>query len=333
MNNDYNQHYVNTGERPQNVISDHLPEERFKEYPQLKELVKLKDDLLKKRNHPPVLLKQDPRELNWNELGQFDVILIDPPWMEYKIRLQEAQTQLQMANQRFIPNMSNTDDERFEGWSKEDIGTLQIEKISKTPSFIFIWAGSNHLDDARFLIKKWGYKRCEDVVWLKTNSKCAGHRPANDKTYMQRVKEHCLVGVKGDVKRASDSHIIHANVDTDVIVSEEPPVDRLEKPSEIYDIIERFCLGRRRLQLFTNDKDKPPRPGWFVVSKNAIGSNYDPLEYKRWLSGDLTDLNTYIGGDVIGTTPEIEERRPKSPKKSTPGQMSMGSGMMRGMNF
>jgi len=27
----------------------------------------------------------------------------------------------------------------------------------------------------------------------------------------------------GDVRRASDTHFIHANIDTDVIVEEEPP--------------------------------------------------------------------------------------------------------------
>jgi mRNA m6A methyltransferase non-catalytic subunit len=323
MNNDYNQNYVNTGERPQNVISDHLPEERFQEYPQLKELVKLKDDLLKKRNHPPVLLKQDPRELKWDEMGQFDVILMDPPWMEYKIRIQEARNQLQGANH----SLSSIDDERLEGWSKEDIATLQIDKVSKTPSFIFLWAGSNHLDDARYLLKRWGFKRCEDVVWLKTNKEYPAHKPANDKSYLQRVKEHCLVGVKGDVKRASDSHIIHANIDTDVIVSEEPPIDILDKPTEIYDIIERFCLGRRRLQLFINDKHKPPRPGWCVVSKDVIASSYNPTQYNEWLSGDISELGSYIGGEVIGTTPEIEDRRPKSPKKSTSNSMGMQSAM------
>ena len=41
---------------------------------------------------------------------------------------------------------------------------------------------------------------------------------------LARVKEHCLVGLRGDVKRASDSHFIHANIDTDVIVAEEPPL-------------------------------------------------------------------------------------------------------------
>ena len=63
---------------------------------------------------------------------------------------------------------------------------------------------------------------------------------------LQRVKEHCLVGLRGDLKRASDSYFIHANIDTDVIVDEEPPLGSTKKPVEIYEIIERFCLGRKR---------------------------------------------------------------------------------------
>lgn len=38
----------------------------------------------------------------------------------------------------------------------------------------------------------------------------------------QQTKEHCLMGIKGTVRRSSDSHIIHANIDTDVIIDEEP---------------------------------------------------------------------------------------------------------------
>ena len=33
------------------------------------------------------------------------------------------------------------------------------------------------------------------------------------------VQEHCLMGLRGNVKRNADGHFIHANVDTDVIVS------------------------------------------------------------------------------------------------------------------
>ena len=31
------------------------------------------------------------------------------------------------------------------------------------------------------------------------------------------------MGIKGTVRRSSDGHIIHANIDTDVIIAEEPP--------------------------------------------------------------------------------------------------------------
>lgn len=37
------------------------------------------------------------------------------------------------------------------------------------------------------------------------------------------MKEHCLMGIKGTVRRSTDGHIIHANIDTDVIIAEEPP--------------------------------------------------------------------------------------------------------------
>jgi len=38
-----------------------------------------------------------------------------------------------------------------------------------TPTFLFLWCGSEHLLDARTLFNKWGYKRCEDIVWVKSN--------------------------------------------------------------------------------------------------------------------------------------------------------------------
>lgn len=52
------------------------------------------------------------------------------------------------------------------------------------------------------------------------------------------------MGIRGTVRRATDGHLIHANVDTDVIVGEEPPLGSTAKPEELYTIIERFCNGR-----------------------------------------------------------------------------------------
>ena len=69
----------------------------------------------------------------------------------------------------------------------------------------------------------------------------------HDNSVLVRVKEHCLMGYKGDSKKAFDNNFIHPNIDIDVIVTEEPETSSLSKPSEIYDIIERFCLGRKRI--------------------------------------------------------------------------------------
>lgn len=66
--------------------------------------------------------------------------------------------------------------------------------------------------------------------------------------YLHHVyfQEHCLMGIKGTVRRSTDGDFIHANVDIDLIISEEPEYGSLEKPVEIFHIIEHFCLGRRR---------------------------------------------------------------------------------------
>jgi N6-adenosine-specific RNA methylase IME4 len=163
---------------------------------------------------------------------------------------------------------------------------LNIEQIADNPSFIFLWVGSEHLDDGRELFKKWGYKRCEDVVWIKTNKKNKDIKQSSssDKSILQRVKEHCLVGLKGDIKKASDTSFIHANIDIDVIVDEEPEPGSLKKPEEIYDIIERFCLGRKRLELFGENHNI--RGGWLTIGKLINETKFIEEEYNSWFVGD-----------------------------------------------
>lgn len=51
------------------------------------------------------------------------------------------------------------------------------------------------------------------------------------------------MGIKGTVRRTTDGHLIHANIDTDIIISEEPPTGSTRKPDELYHVIERFAQG------------------------------------------------------------------------------------------
>lgn len=88
------------------------------------------------------------------------------------------------------------------------------------------------------------FYRCEDICWIRTNIKNPGHSKNLDpKAVFQRTKEHCLMGIKGTVRRSTDGDFIHANVDIDLIISEENEYGSLEKPVEIFHIIEHFCLG------------------------------------------------------------------------------------------
>ena len=50
------------------------------------------------------------------------------------------------------------------------------------------------------------------------------------------LQEHCLMGIKGTVKRSTDGDFIHANVDIDLIIEEEPEYGTKDKPVRISDM-------------------------------------------------------------------------------------------------
>eukprot|EP01127_Copromyxa_protea_P021825 TRINITY_DN7610_c0_g1_i1.p1 TRINITY_DN7610_c0_g1~~TRINITY_DN7610_c0_g1_i1.p1 ORF type:complete len:530 (-),score=94.84 TRINITY_DN7610_c0_g1_i1:60-1649(-) len=293
--NDYSQHFVDTGERPQNFVRDSAMQDRFEEYPSLRTLLEKKDELIQLRNTPPFYLQQDLKTFDLSQLGaQFDVIIVDPPWKEYYLRSGKTDTG---AETPF--------------WSLEDIENLNIPAVASTPSFLFLWSGSGGdiLDWGRRLLCKWGYRRSEDIVWVKTNkdNTQANLNAAREESTFVRTKEHCLMGIKGSVRRNVDAHFIHTNVDTDVIISEEPELGSTKKPDELYHIIENFCLGRRRLELFGEDHNI--RPGWVTIGNKISSSNFDSALYNSYF--EPSEQN----GHLLGTTKEIEGLRPRSPTR------------------
>ncbi|XP_043825419.1 N6-adenosine-methyltransferase non-catalytic subunit isoform X2 [Dromiciops gliroides] len=299
--NDYCQHFVDTGHRPQNFIRDVGLADRFEEYPKLRELIRLKDELISKSNTPPMYLQADLDAFDIRELkSKFDVILLEPPLEEYY-----RETGI-TANEKC--------------WTWDDIMKLEIEELSGLRSFVFLWCGSGEgLDLGRVCLRKWGYRRCEDICWIKTNKNNPGKTKTLDpKAVFQRTKEHCLMGIKGTVRRSTDGDFIHANVDIDLIITEEPEIGNIEKPVEIFHIIEHFCLGRRRLHLF--GRDSTIRPGWLTVGPNLTNSNFNAETYASYFSIPNSPLT--------GCTEEIERLRPKSPPPKS--KSDRGGGAPRG---
>lgn len=89
--------------------------------------------------HPPMFLPIS--KLSSMFPAKFDAILVDPP---------------------FSPTFT---------W--ETLLSLPISTLGADPSFIWLWVGSgagNGLEKGREVLAKWGYRRCEDIVWVKTNS-------------------------------------------------------------------------------------------------------------------------------------------------------------------
>ncbi|XP_035206819.1 N6-adenosine-methyltransferase non-catalytic subunit-like [Stegodyphus dumicola] len=290
--NDYCQHFVDTGQRPQNFIRDVGLADRFEEYPKLKELIRLKDELIAKTATPPMYLKCDLETFDFRELNcKFDVILVEAP-------LEEYQRTYGMTNMKF--------------WTWEEIMKLEIEEVAAPRSFIFLWCGSSDgLDLGRQCLRKWGFRRCEDICWIKTNIKNPGHsKNLEPRAIFQRTKEHCLMGIKGTVRRSTDGDFIHANIDIDLIISEEPEYGSIAKPEEIFHIIEHFCLGRRRLHIF--GRDVTVRPGWLTIGPALTNSNFNGETYNSYFNKGPNDYLT-------GCTDRIEALRPKSPPPKSKG--------------
>ena len=241
--NDYSQNFVDCGQRPQNFIRDVGLADRFEEYPKLRELIRLKNQLIDETAHPPMYLKCDLETFDLKSLDQkFDVILIEPPLEEY-------------ARSYGVTNV------KFWDWDK--IMALDIAEVAAQRAFVFLWCGSSDgLDLGRLCLQAWGFRRCEDICWIQTNHKNSGAaKMLEPNAAFQRTKEHCLMGIKGTVRRSTDGDFIHANVDIDLIIDEEPDPGSLEKPIEMFRIIEHFCLGTRRLHIF--GRDSTIRPGTY----------------------------------------------------------------------
>ncbi|XP_065072599.1 N6-adenosine-methyltransferase non-catalytic subunit [Ochlerotatus camptorhynchus] len=296
--NDYCQHFVDTGQRPQNFIRDVGLADRFEEYPKLRELIRLKDELISETASPPMYLRADLKSFDLKTLGtKFDVILIEPPLEEYA---RGGAAVAAGAPRNF--------------WSWDEILALDIGEVAAHRSFVFLWCGSSEgLDMGRNCLRKWGFRRCEDICWIRTNIDSPGHsKILEPKAVFQRTKEHCLMGIKGTVRRSTDGDFIHANVDIDLIISEEAEFGSLEKPIEIFHIIEHFCLGRRRLHIF--GRDSTIRPGWVTIGPELTNSNFNSELY----------ASSFEENPTTGCTERIEALRPKSPPAN--GKVLRGRG-------
>ena len=132
----------------------------------------------------------------------------------------------------------------------------------------------------RKLLVNWGFRRSEDIVWLKQSGgkvEKEGTNTHTDSAYsftnnlFKSSKEHFLMGIKGTIKRSTDTHFINSNIDTDVIVTNAGS-STYDIPTEIFHIMERLCLGLKRIFIqFDGQQIEKPLEGWLTVKEDCKG--------------------------------------------------------------
>uniref|UniRef100_A0A0D9VJD5 N6-adenosine-methyltransferase MT-A70-like n=1 Tax=Leersia perrieri TaxID=77586 RepID=A0A0D9VJD5_9ORYZ len=176
----------------------------------------------------------DIRNFQMDILGQFGVIMADPPW---DIHME-------------LPYGTMADDE---------MRTLNVPAL-QTDGLIFLWVTGRAMELGRECLELWGYKRVEEIIWVKTNQLQRIIRTGRTGHWLNHSKEHCLVGIKG-------SPLVNRNIDTDVIVAEVRETSR--KPDEMYPMLERISPRTRKLELFARMHNA--HAGWLSLGNQLNG--------------------------------------------------------------
>ncbi|XP_031262724.1 putative N6-adenosine-methyltransferase MT-A70-like [Pistacia vera] len=182
----------------------------------------------------PQWINCDIRTFRMDILGQFGVIMADPPW---DIHME-------------LPYGTMADDE---------MRNLNVPAL-QTDGLIFLWVTGRAMELGRECLELWGYKRVEEIIWVKTNQLQRIIRTGRTGHWLNHSKEHCLVGIKGNPE-------VNRNIDTDVIVAEVRETSR--KPDEMYPLLERISPRTRKLELFARMHNT--QAGWMSLGNQLEG--------------------------------------------------------------
>lgn len=198
---------------------------------------------------PPQWIQCDVRYLDFEVLGKFSVVMADPPW---DIHMELPYGTMSDQEMRFLPVSKLQDD-----------------------GYIFLWVTGRAIELGRECLLNWGYQRCDELIWVKTNQLQRLIRTGRTGHWINHGKEHCIIGVKG---RPSPT-LFNKGLDCDVLVSEVR--DTSHKPDEIYGLIERLAPGQRKIELFGRMHNV--QPNWITLGNQLSGVNLmEPQVVKKF---------------------------------------------------
>ena len=158
--------------------------------------------------------------------GDYDVIVIDPPWNYHDDKVYDA--------------------EGFRGTCPYP--TMSIEQIkdiklpAKDDCVLWLWTTNKHIFDCREILGEWGFEIKTILTWDKVNIGIG--------RWLRSQTEHCILAIKGKP---------YFNNKTQSTIFQEKRTSHSTKPEKFYEIVEKICAGRK-LDYFARKK----REGWDV---------------------------------------------------------------------
>lgn len=227
---------------------------------------------------PPQWVQCDVRYLDFEVLGKFSVVMADPPW---DIHME-------------LPYGTMSDNE---------MKAMAVHKL-QDDGYIFLWVTGRAIELGRECLEIWGYKRVDELIWVKTNQLQRLIRTGRTGHWINHGKEHCIIGKKG----RPDPSLFNSGLDCDVLVSEVR--DTSHKPDEVYGLIERLAPGQRKIELFGRMHNV--QPNWVTLGNQLSGVNLvEPDVVKRF-------QERYPSGSCM-EKPQQRQMKPGSPPPNPPG--------------
>lgn len=284
--NDYSNNHIHSGSLPQKHVTN--IENSVQGYPKLQKLFELKDRQIAQYITTPFGCKVDVDQMvptlnHWiqNEKLTFDVVMVG----------------CLTDNQFIYPLLTQ----------------LALDRLVSKPGFLFIWASAHKINELNRLMNNEGwakkFRRSEELVFvpIDKNSPFYPGLDQDDHSLIEKMQWHCWMCITGTVRRSTDGHLIHCNVDTDLSIETQQTRDGAV-PSHLYRVAENFSNSTRRLHIIParTGMEKPVRlrPGWVIMSPDIILDNFAPKRYKN----EIAKI-----GNCIPVNTQIENLRPKSP--------------------
>lgn len=151
---------------------------------------------------------------------------------------------------------------KYDTMTIKDLESLNVSKLARKDSFLFLWVTYPMLQEGLTLLKKWGFEyKTVAFTWVKKTKKNKDHFGMG--FWTRANPEICLLGVRGKPKVKSHSvrQLTYAQVE-----------EHSKKPDVIREKIIELCGNLSKIELFAREEKK----GW-----DSMGNELDGIDIRN----------------------------------------------------